>query len=65
MTEPNRRPDRDGPDMVTLVAGLLSLATAGYVLFGGGGQLRWVLAVAAVAVGVVMLVASLRPRRDG
>ncbi|MBB5154848.1 hypothetical protein [Saccharopolyspora phatthalungensis] len=62
--EITRRPDRDGPDMVTLVAGLLSVAVAGGVLAGFGGHLQWLLAVAAVGIGITMLIASFRSRRD-
>jgi divalent metal cation (Fe/Co/Zn/Cd) transporter len=63
--EITRRNDREGPDMVTLVAGLLSVAIAGGVLLGFGGQMQWLLAVAAVGIGIVMLIASFRPRRNG
>ncbi|PKW12796.1 hypothetical protein [Saccharopolyspora spinosa] len=62
--EINPRPDRDGPDVMTLVAGLLSVAVAGGLLFGFGGHIQWLLAVAAVVIGVVMLIASFRTRRD-
>lgn len=68
----DRRPParRRSPDPVTLVAGLLTLLMAGAAFTGtvpdvGGVDLRWLLAVGAVGVGVVLLVGSLRgrPRR--
>jgi divalent metal cation (Fe/Co/Zn/Cd) transporter len=62
--EITRRPNRDGPDMVTLIAGLLSIAIAGGVLLGFGGNLQWLLAVTAVGIGIGMLITSLRTRRD-
>ncbi|MGP4015428.1 hypothetical protein [Saccharopolyspora sp. 5N708] len=62
--EITRRPNRDGPDMVTLIAGLLSIAIAGGVLLGFGGNVQWLLAVAAVGIGIGMLITSLRTRRD-
>ncbi|MCI2419424.1 hypothetical protein MOQ72_18440 [Saccharopolyspora sp. K220] len=62
--ETTRRPDRDGPDMVTLIAGLLSVAIASGVLLGFGGNLQWLLAVTAVGIGIGMLIVSFRTRRD-
>ncbi|MGW1676910.1 hypothetical protein [Saccharopolyspora sp. NPDC002376] len=54
--EPNR------PDLVALVSGLITVTIAGTVLFGLGGQLQWLLAVAAVMIGGIMLIASRRTR---
>jgi uncharacterized membrane protein HdeD (DUF308 family) len=54
---------REGPDPVTLTAGGLTLAASIYVLLGGTWNLHWLAAVGAVVVGVVLLLASLRPRR--
>ncbi|MCP2260161.1 hypothetical protein LX15_003874 [Streptoalloteichus tenebrarius] len=64
----NRRPRRRGLDVLTFLAGLIALGVAGYNLTDGAlwvpdWDLRWVLAGGAVAVGVLILVASLRPRR--
>ncbi|MER7077979.1 hypothetical protein SAMN02982929_06120 [Saccharopolyspora kobensis] len=53
---------RGGPDLVALVSGLITVAIAGSVLIGLGSQLQWLLALAAVTVGIVMLVVSLRTR---
>ncbi|MER7014430.1 hypothetical protein ABT324_23640 [Saccharopolyspora sp. NPDC000359] len=58
---PQRR-ERGGPDLVTLVAGVITVTVAGTLMFGLGGELQWLLALTAVAIGVVMLVASLRTR---
>lgn len=55
---------RGGPDPITLTAGLLTLAVAVSVLIGGPWSLQWVLAIGAVGLGTVMLITSLRPRRD-
>ncbi|GAA2808441.1 hypothetical protein [Saccharopolyspora taberi] len=64
MTEGNA-PRRRGPDAVTLTAGVLALALALHVMIGGPvGALLWVVPVGAVAIGVAMLLASLRPRRE-
>ncbi|MEV0700829.1 hypothetical protein AB0I53_23370 [Saccharopolyspora sp. NPDC050389] len=62
--EITRRPGRDGPDMFTLVGGLLAIVIASGLLLGFGGNVQWLLAAAAVAIGVVMLIASFRTRRD-
>lgn len=52
-----------GTDPVTLVAGLLTVALAVYLLVGGSWNLPWVLAIGAIGIGVTMLIASVRPRR--
>lgn len=49
-------------DPVTLAAGVLALAVAGYVAFDLDWDLQWFLAVGAVLVGIGMLVTSLKPR---
>ncbi|EHR59502.1 hypothetical protein [Saccharomonospora cyanea] len=54
-------------DVFTLLAGIATLLVSSYVLSDahtwlGHVDLRWVLAGGAVAVGVLMLVASIRPR---
>lgn len=59
---------RRRPDLLTLVAGLLTLGMAVVAFTGelpdlGGLDLRWLLAGAAASVGVVLLVGSLRGRR--
>ncbi|SHE40666.1 hypothetical protein [Streptoalloteichus hindustanus] len=59
---------RRGLDVLTFLAGLVALGAAGYNLTDGklwfpDWDLRWVLAGGAVAVGLLMLIASLRPRR--
>lgn len=56
------RRERGGPDMVTLAGGLITVTVAGTVLVGLGGQLQWLLALAAVTIGIIMLIASLRTR---
>ncbi|MDQ2709676.1 MAG: hypothetical protein M3Z25_19520 [Actinomycetota bacterium] len=53
------------PHVLTLLAGLVSLAGAAMVLIGWvpdlrSLDLRWVLAVAAVALGALLLVGTLR-----
>lgn len=52
-----------GTDPVTLVAGLLTVTLAVYLLVGGSWNLPWVLAIGAIGIGVTMLIASVRPRR--
>jgi hypothetical protein len=64
-----RSTGRRGPDPVTLVAGLLTLVASGYVLSDGalwlpGLDPRWLLAGAALLVGVLMLAGSLRNGRN-
>lgn len=58
--------ERRHPDWMTLSGGLLALAFSAYVLGDGfpGIRIQWILALGAVVVGVIMLVASLRTRRD-
>jgi hypothetical protein len=63
---PVGRPERRSPDLLTLLAGLLSLAVASMAL---GGWMpgfpifdpRWLLAGGAILVGVMLLAASVRP----
>lgn len=62
-TPPTPERHARGTDPVTLVAGLLTVALAVYLLVGGSWNLPWVLAVGAIGVGVTMLIASVRPRR--
>ncbi|WP_228046651.1 hypothetical protein [Saccharopolyspora montiporae] len=50
------------PDVPTLVVGVFALVVAAAVAFGWASDLQWVLAAAAVAVGVLMLVSSTRGR---
>ena len=60
---------RRGPDLLTLAVGLGALGVAGTALLGGIRWLpvvdaRWVLAAIALAVGLMLLIGSLRhPRR--
>jgi hypothetical protein len=58
------------PDPVALVVGLLSLAMAVFAFVGqvpdlSGLDARWLLAVGAAVVGLMLLVGSLRGRRNG
>ncbi|SFD63645.1 hypothetical protein SAMN04487819_101460 [Actinopolyspora alba] len=53
---------RFSPDPVTLTAGIMTVAASIYFLVGGGWSTQRVLAFAAAAIGVIMLVASLRRR---
>jgi hypothetical protein len=62
-------PPRRGPDLPMLLIGLVSAATAVLTLVGWmpdppGFDSRWLLAGAAVLVGLVLLAASTRPDRD-
>ncbi|WP_228717408.1 hypothetical protein [Allosaccharopolyspora coralli] len=50
-------------DIPLLVAGLCTLTVSAYVFVDGSWDVQWLLALAAVVLGVGMLVASLRPRR--
>ena len=59
---------RRGPDLLTLVVGLMSLAAAVLVATGWAPQLRlfdlrWVLSGGAVVLGVLLLAASVRSPR--
>jgi hypothetical protein len=60
---------RRGPDLLTLAVGLGALGVAGTALLGGNSWLpvvdaRWVLAAIALAVGLMLVIGSLRhPRR--
>ena len=61
------RPSR-GPDVLTLLMGLISLSAACMALFNWAPALplldpRWMLAGAAVLVGLLLLLASVRPTR--
>lgn len=56
---------RRGPDLLTLAVGLGALAVAGTALLGGINWLpvvdaRWVLAAIALAVGLMLVIGSLR-----
>ena len=64
------RPKRRGPDVLTLVMGLITLSAASSALFHWTPPLplldpRWLLAGGAVLVGLLLLVASIRPPRRG
>jgi hypothetical protein len=64
------QPERRGPDVLTLVMGLISLSAAGSALFHWTPPLplldpRWLLAGGAVLVGLLLLIASVRPPRGG
>lgn len=64
------QPKRRGPDVLTLVMGLISLSAAGSALFHWTPPLplldpRWLLAGGAVLVGLLLLIASVRPPRSG
>jgi hypothetical protein len=67
--EPGALVPRRGPDLLTLAVGLGALGVAGTVLLGDVVWLpeldaRWVLAVVALAVGLMLIIGSLRhPRR--
>jgi hypothetical protein len=57
-----------GPEVFTLIVGVLTLAMAtsafvGHVPTLAGLDARWLLAAAAAAVGLLLLVGSLRGRR--
>ena len=56
---------RRGPDLLTLAVGLGALGVAGTALLGGISWLpvvdaRWVLAAVALAVGLMLVIGSLR-----
>ncbi len=66
VTEPsNRAGENARPDVdpVALAGGCLALAMSAFVLLGLVDQLVWLLGATVVAVGVLLLVLSLRPRR--
>jgi hypothetical protein len=54
----------DGPDPILLIAGTISAIIAAAVALDLESQLQWILAGAAVLVGGVLLVISLRKRSD-
>lgn len=59
---------RRGPDLLTLVAGLGTLGIAAATLLGGIAWFpdldsRWVLAILALIVGLLLVIGSLRPQR--
>jgi hypothetical protein len=59
---------RRGPDVITLIVGVLALGMATSAFVGqvptlAGLDARWLLAAGAAAVGLLMLVGSLRGRR--
>jgi hypothetical protein len=61
---------RRGPDVVTLLIGLLALGMSAAAFVGelpslAGLDLRWVLAAGAAVVGLLLLVGSLRGRSNG
>lgn len=67
--EPGTVTPRRGPDLLTLAVGLGALALAGTTLLGGVARLpevdtRWVLAAVALAVGLMLIITSLRHPRD-
>lgn len=59
--------NQDQPDTVTLVTGVVALAVSGYVLLGGfeGVRLQWMLPLIIIGIGIVVLITSVFPRRDG
>jgi len=61
-------PARRRPDIFTLIVGLVALVASAYALTDGSIWLphidfRWVAAGGALVIGLLLLVASLRPRR--
>lgn len=67
-TDERARVARRGPDVVTLLIGLLTLGVATAAFVGevpdlSGFDARWLFAAAAAAVGLLLLVGSLRGRR--
>lgn len=68
-SEASAEATRRGPDLITLAVGLSALGVAGTALLGGISWLpvvdaRWVLAAVALAVGLMLVIGSLRhPRR--
>ncbi|MEY7973122.1 hypothetical protein AB8O38_14095 [Saccharomonospora xinjiangensis] len=66
----NRKATPHTVELFTLLAGLATLLVSAYVLSDadtwlGQVDLRWVLAGGAVTVGLLMLAASVSPRRRG
>ncbi|MGH3982751.1 MAG: hypothetical protein ACRDST_08730 [Pseudonocardiaceae bacterium] len=64
-SEPDAMVPRRGPDLLTLAVGLGALGVAGTALLGGISWLpvvdaRWVLAAIALAVGLMLVIGSLR-----
>lgn len=67
MADDDKQMRRRGPDPLTLVVGLLTLGMAASAFVGGvptlaGLDLRWLLAAGAAAIGLLLLVGSLRGR---
>jgi hypothetical protein len=63
-----RKTVRRGPDPVTLIAGVLTLGASAYVLTDGAVGIpfvdpKWLLAGAALLIGLLLLAGSLRPGR--
>lgn len=64
LTHENRtdrnRPQRPhtGPDIILLIAGLITLAIAASLQTGGLGHVQWMLTGTAVAIGAVLLLLS-------
>ncbi|HEY3753541.1 MAG TPA: hypothetical protein VGL80_30485 [Pseudonocardiaceae bacterium] len=61
-------PRRRWPDPLNLIAGLITLGVAVYALTDGrvalhGVDPKWIIAAGALLIGVLLLGASLRPRR--
>ncbi len=57
------------PDLLTLLCGIAALAVAATAIVGSTAWLppvdaRWLLAGGAMVIGLLLLVGSLRPRRD-
>lgn len=68
MNETSPMTPRHGPDLLTMAAGVGALGVAGFALLGGVSWLpdldgRWVLAVLALVVGLLLVIGSLRPSR--
>jgi hypothetical protein len=64
----DNRLDRRGPNVFILLVGLGVLCASAYVISDGNTWLppidpRWLLAGGALVVGLLLLIASLRPRR--
>lgn len=65
MNETGPMTPRRGPDLLTMAAGVGALGIAGFALLGGLPWLpdldgRWVLAVLALMVGLLLVIGSLR-----